>query len=223
MEENDERGQNFTLILLLLLSFILVFVDSLELIQLTVSWEIGVGIISPVFDSCIKWELYTKTVFCIFSFLAAISSFILTLFLLINSAWFADKILSTFLYFNYLIFGPYMLGFCFIGFLNWNNVVFTCDRQNYNNKILSASNVFSLVGCFIISLSITCMVSIYKTVTLYFDSILRRSQGSVVLRKLFWWVVFRNREPVDYVRQTVSTANTGQVNNLNTNNAQNNV
>ncbi len=116
-----------------------------------------------------------------------------------------------------------MLGFCMIGFLNWSNVVFSCDRQNYSNKILSASNIFSLIGCFIISACITCMVSIYKTVTLYFDSILRRSQGSILIRKLFWWVVFRNREPVDYVRQTVSNSNSGQPNNLNTYNTQNNV
>jgi hypothetical protein len=209
MEEPDDHGQNITLILLLVLSFILVFVDTLELYQLTVSWQYGVSIISPVFESCIKWELYTKTIFCVFSFLGAISSFILTLFLLISSNWFAEKILSTFLYFNYLIFGPYMLGFCILGFMNWNNVVFTCDRQNYSNKVLSASNVFSLIGCFIIACLITCFVSIYKTVMLYFDSILRRSQGSAILRKLFWWVVFRNREPVEYVRSTVNNPNQG--------------
>lgn len=207
MDENEETGHNFTLLLLLFISVILVLVDGMELYHIIINWEYGMKIITPIFESCIKWELYTKTVFAIFSLLGAFSSVSLVIFLLVDTNWFADKILTTFLYFNYMIFGPYMLGFTIIGFANWNNVVYTCDKQNFNNKIFSPSNTFSLIGCFILSLIITCLVTIYKTVNLYINSTLRRPGGNVLLRKLFWWSVFRNREPVEFVRRAQQATN----------------
>lgn len=210
MEENEDRGQNITLVLLLLISFILLFVDSLELYGLIQNWEFGTSVISPIFESCIKWELYNKSIFSIFSFLGAVSAFMLTLFLLINSTYFAENILATFLYFNYVVFGPYMLGFCILGFINWNNVVYQCDRQSFNNKLFSISNFFSLIACFILSLMVTLLVSVYKTINIYVDSILRKPKGSFILRKLFWWTIFRNREPVEFVRRTVNNNNNNE-------------
>jgi hypothetical protein len=171
------------------------------------NWHYGMLISKPIFETCIKWELYTKTVFAFFSFLGAVSAFTLTMFLIIDTNWFADKILSTFLYFNYLIFGPYMMGFSIIGLANWNNVVYVCDKQNLNNKIISASNMFSLISCFLLSTIITCLVAIYKTITLYIDSTLRRPEGNSILRKFFWWTVFRNREPVEFVRRAQQANN----------------
>jgi hypothetical protein len=165
------------------------------------NWHYAMLISKPVFEACIKWELYTKTTFAIFSFLGVVSAFVLTLFLVIDTNWFAEKILSTFLYFNYIIFGPYMMGISIIGFANWNSVVYVCDKQNLNNKIFSVSNMFTLITCFLFSTGVTCLVAIYKTITLYIDSTISRPEGNFILRKLFWWAVFRNREPVEFVRR----------------------
>lgn len=204
MDENEDRGQNFTLLLLLFISFILVLVDSLEIYHVVLNWEYGMMITTPIFESCIKWELFAKTIFALFSLFGALSAFTLTVFLLIDTNWFADKILSTFLYFNYLIFGPYMLGFSVLGMINWTKVIYICDKQNLNNKIFSPANMFSLLGCFFIALIITFLEAVCSTVNLYFNSILRKPEGSYIIRKLFWWSIFRNSDPIEIVRRAQS-------------------
>ena len=69
-----------------------------------------------------------------------------------------------------------------------------------NNKILSQSNLLSLIACFILSSFITGLVLIIKTINIYFNSILNRPGGSPILKKLFWKIIFRNREPIQFVR-----------------------
>jgi hypothetical protein len=142
---------------------------------------------------CYKNEFLIKTAFSIFSFMAAISAFILTFFLAISMEYFIDKMLSAFLYMNYYIFGLYMLGFSIFGLVHWNDITYVCDKNFLFHKEFSLSNMFSLLGCFILSLTITIGVCIYETVMLYIDTILRREGGNKYLRSLFWWAVFRGR------------------------------
>ena len=165
------------------------------------NWQYGTLIITTAFDSCIKWELYTKTAFAIFSLFGALSSLIISAFLIIDTNWFISKGMTSFLYFNYLVFGPYMLGFATLGIIKWTNVAYVCDKQNFNHKNISPANIFSLVSCFTLSLSITVFVAIYKTMDIFIQSITSKPGGSVVIRKIFWWAVFRNREPVEFVRR----------------------
>lgn len=94
-----------------------------------------------------------------------------------------------------------MLGFAIIGLSNWSNIVYVCDRQNLENKILSPANIFSLLGCLFMSLLITILVAIYKTVDLFMNSILSKPGGEPIIKKIFWWAVFRNREPIDFIRR----------------------
>jgi hypothetical protein len=210
--EDEDRGAFFTLFLLLIISFFLVLVDSLEMYNVINSWSYGVTILGDSFESCVKWELYTKTAFGAFSLLGAISAFILTIFILIDSYWFAEKILHSFLWFNYLVFGPYMLGFCIIGFYNWSNVAYVCDKQNFKIKNVSPPNIFSLVGCFLVSFLVSILVGIFNTTFVYIDSILRKPRGYKLIRKLFWWYIFRNTEPEEFVRRTVRNQNVNEEN-----------
>lgn len=202
--EEDERNEQFTLFLLLIICFFLVIVDLLEMNDIIHSWNYGVTIIGETYESCIKWELYTKTAYGLFSLLGATSAFILTAFILVDRYWFLKRVMHSFLWFNYLIFGPYMLGFCLIGFYNWNNVVYSCDKSNYKVKNITLGNVFSLIGCFFISLSVSLLVGISNTIILYIYSILRKPRGNIIIRKLFWWFVFKNNDPITFIRNTVS-------------------
>lgn len=185
---------NFTIYLMLIICIILLTVDSIELYRITLAWNYIHKIKPEIFEKCVKSELILKTVFAMFSFLSALAATLLTGMLALMSDYFYDKVLSTFLRFAYQIFGPYMLGFSILGLLHWNEVVYMCDRKNINHKHFSLSNTFSLVACFIISLTITCIVAVYDVVAIYMDSILRRDEGSKILRSLFWWFVLRRRQ-----------------------------
>jgi hypothetical protein len=207
---NDETNHNISLYFLFIISSILVFVDSIDMYHVIKNWEVASNNVltaPPVIESCIKWELYSKTTFSLLSLFGAFSALFLSTFLIIDTNYFAEKLLNTYLYFNYIMFGPYMLGICILGFFNWSKVVYQCDKQNMNNKILSLTNMVTLISCFMMSLFITALMAILKTVNLYINSTLRRPEGNVIIRKLFWWVVFRNKEPVEFIRQAQQLGN----------------
>jgi hypothetical protein len=197
--EGDSRQESFTedrtvdctLLLLLIVSLVLVTVDILEIYKLIQSWPMLK--LSPVFDSCIKYELISRTVFASYSFLAASSAFMLAIGLLSGVNTFIDKYIDTFLYYNYLIFGPYMLTLSVLAIVYWNNTLFVCDKVNVEIKHFSFTNVFAVLLCLVISLFITISKAVYQVILLLQDSILKRGEGSAMLRKLFWFVALRNR------------------------------
>ena len=198
----DAEGttDNSILYILLITSSIFIIVDTLEFIQIIKYWGRINAVPLNTFESCVKWEFYTKTVFCVYSLLGAVSAFILILMLFSNTNFFLEKYTKTFRYFNYILFGPYMLGFSIMGIYNWRNVLFVCDKKNNEDKFLSFTNLISLIAVFLLSILITLLVLIIKTITIYLNSILNRPGGSPLLRKLFWKFIFRNREPVQFVR-----------------------
>jgi hypothetical protein len=193
VEEENRTGTDISLVFLFVVSTILVTVDLMEINSILYSWKYGLLIVHVVFDSCLKWELITKTVFGIFSFGAAISAFILSLGLLINADKFVNKFLEAFLYFNWLFFGPYMLGFAILAICYWNNVVYVCDKNNIDNKVITPATVFSIFSCLIISSIIVISKSAYEIILFIHDSITRKPDGNAMVRKVFWYYAFRNR------------------------------
>lgn len=227
MDGGNAFSNNFTIYLMLIICVILVTVDSIEIYKICSSWNLIDKIEPLIFDRCFKKELILKTVFGSFSFLAAISAFVLTLCISLSVDYFIDKILTSYLYLNYFIFGPYMLGFSIYGLYNWNDVVYMCDKHNFMIKIFSISNMFSLIGCFILSLIVTVAAAVYEVVLLYIDSILRRDNGSKILRNIFWWVVLRTRGPNFLQQRNENENNQQDINNhsnlqVNENNQNNN-
>lgn len=220
MEGGNNLANNFTIYLMLIICVILLTVDSIEIWRISNAWSIIHKFDRYLFDKCMKSELVMKTVFAVFSFLAAISAFVLTILIAINLEYFIQKLLAPYIQINYIIFGPSMLGFCIFGFMNWSEVVYQCDRKSMQNKVFSLANMFSLIGCFLISLTITIVVVIYDTVMAYVDSILRRDNGSKFLRSTFWWAVMRTSGP-DFLRRPVVVAE-NQENERNVENAENN-
>jgi hypothetical protein len=213
MDAGGNFGTNFALYLMMIICVVLVGIDSIELFRLGNDWSRINAWSMTKFQSCITIELITKTTFAIFSLLSAIAALALTIFITINTELFLQKILAAYLNLVYAVFGPIMLGFAILGLANWNDVAFTCDKSNPQNKIFSFGSAFSLIGCFILSLLITLTFVIYEIVNLYINSILGRDDQNKILRTCFWWVVTRARPNITGNQQN---------NNNNENNNQNN-
>ena len=212
MDAGGNFGSNFALYLMMIICIVLVGIDSIELIRLSNDWSHIKAWSMTKLEGCIRVELITKTAFAVFSLLSAIAALTLTIFLTINTELFLQKILAAYLNLVYAVFGPIMLGFTIIGLANWNDVAFTCDKTNPQNKIFSFGSAFSLIGCFILSLLITLTFVIYEVVNLYINSILGREDQNKILRTCFWWVVTRARPNITGNQQN---------NNNNSNNSNN--
>lgn len=189
MEENNTS--DFTLYILLSISGILVIIDGIELLHMVLNWEYALMINLPLFERCIKYELISKTVFSCFSFIAAFSALVLTVFLLFGQQYFIQKVLKNYLLINYTFFGPLMLGVSSLGVYYWNDLVYVCDKNNLNNKELSASNSITIAGCFLISLILTLIFQFMLSLKILLNSILRRRNRSNIIGKFFWYIVYK--------------------------------
>ena len=183
---------NIILYLMLTVCIVLVIVDIIEILKLQNIWNLKSTVDTKFYQTCIKPDLLVKTAFSSFSLLAAISACLLVGLMIISMNYFLMFFLNCFLYLNYMIFGLYMLAMTIFGMLHWNDVAYICDTKT-GKRIYSIGNIFSLIGCFILSLIITLGVNIYETLELYSNSILRRDDGSDILRNLFWKTVFNGR------------------------------
>ena len=216
---------NLILYLMLIVCLILVIVDIIEILKLQNIWNLKASFDLDFYQKCIKPDLLVKTAFSCFSLLAAISACLLVFLMICAMDYFANYFLHSFFYLNYLVFGLYMLGMSIFGMINWNDVAYSCDASS-GEKIYSIGNIFSLIGCFILSLIITLGVNIFETFELYTNSILRRDDGSEILRNLFWKTVFKGRnEHLNYEgerRRLNNNENNHNDNNDNNNNDNNN-
>jgi len=186
MEENN--NSDLTLYILLSVSGLLIVIDGLELIHMIYNWEYGFLIVKPVFESCIKYELISKTVFSIYSFIAAFSAFFLAFFLLCGQEFFLNKLRTTYLYINYIVFGPLMAALSILGICHWEQVVYVCDKNNLYSKEVSVSNSITIIGCFLISVVITVIVEFFESINFLLDSILKRNTGSHIIGRFFWQI-----------------------------------
>lgn len=184
---------NITLYLMLGICIVLLTVNLIEITKITKVWSNRSQFNPVFFENCIKIDILIKTVFTAFSLLASISAIVFIAQMLLFMQTFINKFLNSFLHLNYLVFGLYMLAFCIFGIVKWNDVAYTCDKKLPFVKVLAVGNVFSLVGCCVLSIVIVFGTSIYSVITLYTDSLLRREGGSSILRTVFWWVVLCGR------------------------------
>ena len=133
--EDQQRKLYLLLISIMIISFVLLIKDSIEMYNNIKNWEIGLLVISPIYETCLKWEFYTKTAFLCFSIYLYFSCICITI-LALGLERFEEKYLRTCKKFNYLVLGSYMFAFCFLGLVNWSNVVYECDKKNLGNKVL---------------------------------------------------------------------------------------
>jgi len=192
----------------------LVSVDVIGLYHIILTWQHALTVPTHIFETCLKWQLITRSCFAVFSSLAALSSLVLCTCLIIDTEIFTEKILSTYLYYNYMIFGPYMLGFCILGLIFWSDVSYSCSRQNTNYKFFSSSNAFSLIFSLVISVIITIGVAVYKAMNLYIDSMLQKPDGYSFIRKLVFWIALRTSNISELVRSHHNNGSGSNGNNI---------
>lgn len=131
------------------------FIEVLEIKKIWIVWETAQKIFhQSLFDNCIKYQLIAKGIFGSFILFISFSAVFLTFFLYINIDYFIEKVFYTFIYYNYLIFGPYMLAFSIIGIVNWENILYICkenrsfhqnfflDSKRFNNSNLPKPRFF---------------------------------------------------------------------------------
>jgi len=213
-EANSNDQRFYTVGILTASTFILLMVNIIGMYNTVTYWTIITEYTPLKFESCIKYELISRTIYEIFSCASGISLMVVCLFVIFSIDLFLEKFLEVFLYFNYLVFGPFLLMCCFLCMIYWKDVMYVCDREDLNSKVVSASNIISFIGALILSLIVTSFIGFYRIFILYVDSILRRPDGSYILRKIFWKVILNNRQPTEFLHQiTNERQNNPNVNN----------
>lgn len=150
------------------------------------------------FENCIKFRILSQIVFTVFATFAGVSACFMSIGLLINYEFFSAKVIQTFLYMNYLIFGPYLLAASLLGFSNFDDVVYNCDNGNAITKSLNFSIFMALCLCFLFSSIITVGFSFAGAFFKTINSIRFRNNGNYLIGKIFWkCVMYRNRPGID--------------------------
>lgn len=200
--EEPNNSNTVTIFLLLVVCFLFVSIDGLELYRLIDQWDYAFrSFHKETFDQCIKYPMMARTGFTIFSFFAAFSSFLIALLLMIDVEFFIEKIAKAYIHMLYTCFGPYMLGAGIVGVYYWDKILYHCESESITDiddmkkmtKVFSFSNLFNLSACITLALVITLGMIVYESVTNYVNSIVQREEGSQILRKSFWWVVMKYR------------------------------
>jgi len=213
----------FTFILIFLVSGILVIVDSIEIYVSFKEFHLyGISLDYYVFEKCVKYHMITKIVFSLFSLLAGLSAFLISGLLLINNNFVLEKLIKTFFYWSYLLFGPYFFVVSVIAFWHLNEIAYICDSKDIESSNLSISTLITVIICFGMSLGITLSISVIFVVENFVDSIRFRQSGLRCVGRLFWWCALRNRNENNtenvILNEVVNIDNNNDNNNGNGNN-----
>jgi hypothetical protein len=193
MDDSLETSR-IALKIVLFLSLILVIMDLLEVYFAFLNLKKASSLFdATTFEECLKYHILSQIFFTLFATFSGVSALLMSLGLLVNYEVFIHKALDSFMYMNYMIFGPYLLGACFLGFLYFNEVVYNCSKLDHSNKFLNLSTLFALFICFVISLVISVGFAVFRSFRFLMKSINNRLGGSSLVRRFFWWCVFTRR------------------------------
>ena len=207
MEEDNTPSIEIFYIFLLIVSLILFSADFLELHQLIVQWHLGLKMDNKIFNECIQFQLFFKTTFVLINLFISSFTVILVIFLMKSSDFLINKLLPAVIEIAGIIFGPYLFTLCLLGIHYWDNSVYTCEKNNTNEKIFLGANCFNLIFFTIFS----CLITLYKSISLAFfhiaDSITNPNykERNFMIKKLFWNIVFRYIRRDEVVRHALGS------------------
>ena len=145
------------------------------------------------YSQCIQNQTISEMFFTFLAILASISIIILSIGFLINSEIFMEKFFKSYSYYNYFIFGPFLLCTSFLGFINYNKIGYSCEKIPDNSSI-NLSMLFCLVIVLVFGAVVTCG---YSTIYMYeyiTNSIRFKNNSNYFLGKAFWkFALSRNR------------------------------
>jgi hypothetical protein len=196
----EQRTPNTASKIIFLLSFILVIMDLREIYySYTTLLKTSQTYDTNVFETCIKYHLLGQMLFTGFATFAGISACLMSLGLIVSYDFFSIKCLDTFLYWNYIVFGPYLFAVCILGYTYFNEVLFVCDYDYLKtmHQSFNYSTLFALMLCFFISFLITFSFAIVSAYFRFNQSIRFRPGGIHLLGTLFWKYVRGQDRVVD--------------------------
>ena len=190
--EPDLFRYNFTLKIIFIISLILVILDIIQVFIILDSIVKGYEKFSlEIFEECIKYQKIGDIFFTMFGVFTGMSATLLSYGLLSNVETFTNKFFDVYLYYNYLIFGPYLLGSCFISFYYFKFIAFTCNPHNYKQRLINFSSVVCILFSLSLSLMITICGSVAYSIKLVMESIGSSRDGNYLIGRLFWRYIFR--------------------------------
>jgi hypothetical protein len=194
---DDQDGSRISLKIVLILSIMLVMMDTYELyftygrlVEYSQKFEL------IVFENCIKYHVISQMFFTSFATFSGISAALMSLGLLVNYEFFSVKCIDTFLYLNYIIFGPYLLSTCVLGYSNFGLIAYNCEAGNIDKKYLNFSTLLALLVCSVMSMLLTLGFSVVYGFLKMKNSIRFRSGGNYILGRLFWRYVFNRTRQI---------------------------
>ena len=190
--ENDSGSIFFVLVLILTCGIMVL--EVIELAHLVSVFNSLSNYNLEFINSCLKFPLLRKSVLLGCEIAGVLFLMILSFLLIFkqNSIVKGFHILN--LKFFTFILGPTMLCFSLSGMIYWDDVVYDCYGEKIENKYINASSVFAVLLYFILGLFITLIACFVEVLFFQIDSILRKSTGSDLARKAFWYFAFRARK-----------------------------
>ena len=149
-----------------------------------------------VFEECYLYQKYYDLFMQFLSFFMGIDIILLTIIPLIDvlfdSIPFHSKFDESFFYYNYLIFGPFILGFLLLSIKYRNKLIYTCIHLDPAKKMVNYR--FSSGFLFFISLSsiITLLGIFYFESKFFANSIKYKQSGNYIIGKIFWAYAFKH-------------------------------
>jgi hypothetical protein len=205
--ENEVESSKMSLWVVLILSILLISLDSIEIYFNLNNIKLASEKVSPkVYENCFKIQFLSQVVFSLFSCLTGVSALIMSMGLLINYRFFTSKLMDTFLHFNSLIFGPYLFGTCVLSFFYFNSVVYNCDKD-FKEKTFNLVTFLTIFVSLIISFFITVGNSAYMRTKFLVDSIRDGPNGNKVVGKLFWKIALSRSNNNNEIHTNRSTPN----------------
>ena len=216
---NDFNGDEFdypsrlTSIFVLVISLVLIGMDVLSLYY-SYDYIKEASATTPdfIFEQCIKYRLVSEIFFTVFATLVGLSAALLAFLFILNLNLSASKLLHAFLYYNYFIFGPFLLGSSILGFLNFTKVGLTCEGDNPSTKTINLSMILCLIIIFLLGSVVTAAYTTLDIFTYFTDSIKFNKDGNFLIGKIFWKIAFaRRREELDNLNNNGNINNNGDI------------
>ena len=141
-----------------------------------------------VFEECYLYQKYLNLFVTSFSIILGIDLILFTIILLLERSFNLDliKIVKTTFYFNYLIFGPFLLGSLFLSLNYQDKLKFLCVNNNPENKVKNFRYSFMFIFCITFSSLITFFGSFFFEDNFFNNSIKLRPSGNYIIGIIFW-------------------------------------
>lgn len=187
LNEFDDDPDKTTILFVLISALSLVLLDIISLLSSYDDLTYYLSKSDSYYNQCSESMVVSEIIFTVFATMVGISATILSIGFLINTDYFLEKFLNCFVYFNYFIFGPFLLCTSIFGFINFNKIGYTCEYDP-SKVSLNISMLICLVFISTLGSIITVGFSTFNIFEYFQDSIKFTNDSDYILGKTFWKV-----------------------------------